>query len=66
MRAGGRYTRRRQYALDRAVPEQVVAAGAGQMPAFEQDRLRDKLRITIGTREQNDALLAAIDEFAKG
>lgn len=27
---------------------------------FDQDRLRDKLRITIGTPEQNDALLAAL------
>lgn len=28
---------------------------------FDQDRLRDKLRISIGTPEENDALLAAID-----
>jgi histidinol-phosphate aminotransferase len=28
---------------------------------FDQDRLRDKLRITIGTPQQNDALLAALD-----
>ena len=28
---------------------------------FDQDRLRDKLRITVGTREQNDALLAGLD-----
>jgi histidinol-phosphate aminotransferase len=27
---------------------------------FDQDRLRDKLRITIGTPEQNNALLAAL------
>ncbi len=27
---------------------------------FDQDRLRDKLRITIGTPEQNDALLRAL------
>lgn len=27
---------------------------------FDQDRLRDKLRITIGTPEQNDALLQAL------
>lgn len=27
---------------------------------FDQDRLRDKLRITIGTPQQNDALLAGI------
>ena len=27
---------------------------------FDQQRLRDKLRITIGTAEQNDALLAAL------
>ncbi len=30
---------------------------------FDQDRLRDKLRITIGTPEQNDALLAALDQL---
>jgi histidinol-phosphate aminotransferase len=28
---------------------------------FDQDRLRDKLRITIGTPEQNDELLKALD-----
>jgi histidinol-phosphate aminotransferase len=28
---------------------------------FDEDRLRDKLRITIGTPEQNDALLSALD-----
>lgn len=28
---------------------------------FDQDRLRDRLRISIGTPEENDALLAAID-----
>lgn len=32
---------------------------------FEMDRLRDKLRITIGTREQNDILLAALDAIVK-
>jgi histidinol-phosphate aminotransferase len=32
---------------------------------FDQDRLRDKLRITIGTPEQNDALLAAIHALAR-
>jgi histidinol-phosphate aminotransferase len=31
---------------------------------FDQDRLRDKLRITVGTPEQNDALLAGIDAVA--
>lgn len=30
---------------------------------FEQDRLRDKLRITIGTQQQNDQLLDAIDQL---
>lgn len=30
---------------------------------FDQDRLRDKLRITIGTPEQNDELTAAIEEL---
>jgi histidinol-phosphate aminotransferase len=34
---------------------------------FDQDRLRDKLRITIGTPEQNTALLRMLDEItAKG
>lgn len=28
---------------------------------FDQDRLRDKLRISIGTPDENDALLAALD-----
>lgn len=28
---------------------------------FDQDRLRDKLRISIGTLQENDALLAALD-----
>lgn len=31
---------------------------------FDQDRLRDKLRITIGTPEQNDALLTALRDLA--
>lgn len=31
---------------------------------FNADRLNDKLRITIGTPEQNDALLTAIDALA--
>ena len=30
---------------------------------FDQDRLRDKLRITLGTPEQNSALLAALKEI---
>lgn len=30
---------------------------------FNQERLRDKLRITIGRREQNDALLTALAEL---
>jgi len=30
---------------------------------FDQDRLRDKLRITIGTPQQNNALLTALDEL---
>ncbi|MGA2265274.1 MAG: histidinol-phosphate transaminase [Phycisphaerae bacterium] len=29
---------------------------------FNEDRLRDKLRISVGTERENDALLAAIDE----
>ena len=32
---------------------------------FTQERLRDKLRITIGTPEQNDALLEALAEIAR-
>jgi len=32
---------------------------------FDQDRLRDKLRITIGTPEQNNALLAALKELTQ-
>ncbi|MEX0776395.1 MAG: aminotransferase class I/II-fold pyridoxal phosphate-dependent enzyme [Phycisphaeraceae bacterium] len=31
---------------------------------FDQDRLRDKLRITIGTPQQNDELLTALDAMA--
>jgi histidinol-phosphate aminotransferase len=31
---------------------------------FDQERLRDKLRITIGTPAQNNALLAALDKVA--
>ncbi len=31
---------------------------------FDQDRIRDKLRITIGTPEQNHALLQAITAAA--
>lgn len=30
---------------------------------FDQDRLRDRLRISIGTREQNDRLIAALREL---
>jgi histidinol-phosphate aminotransferase len=30
---------------------------------FDQERLNDKLRITIGTPQQNDALLAALDQL---
>lgn len=32
---------------------------------FDQDRLRDKLRITIGTPAENDALLRALAELAR-
>ncbi len=32
---------------------------------FNQDMLRDRLRITIGTPEQNSALLAALDEIER-
>ncbi|MDX1682615.1 MAG: aminotransferase class I/II-fold pyridoxal phosphate-dependent enzyme, partial [Phycisphaeraceae bacterium] len=31
---------------------------------FDAPRLKDKLRITIGTAQQNDALLSALDELA--
>ena len=30
---------------------------------FDQDRLRDKLRISVGTPKENDALLAALDRI---
>lgn len=33
---------------------------------FDTPRLADRLRITVGTAEQNDALLAAIDGAAEG
>ncbi len=33
---------------------------------FDQQPLRDKLRITVGTPEENDALLVAIDQLATG
>ena len=33
---------------------------------FEKDRMRDKLRISIGTPSENDALLAAIDAAGIG
>lgn len=33
---------------------------------FDQDRLRDKLRITVGTPAENDALLAALDAVIRG
>ncbi|AVY95633.1 histidinol-phosphate transaminase [Microvirgula aerodenitrificans] len=33
---------------------------------FDEDRLRDKLRITIGTPAENDALLAALDMLGFG
>jgi histidinol-phosphate aminotransferase len=32
---------------------------------FEKPGLADKVRITVGTREQNDALLAALDDGAQ-
>jgi histidinol-phosphate aminotransferase len=32
---------------------------------FEQDRLRDKLRISIGTDAENAALVAAIKELTQ-
>ena len=30
---------------------------------FDHDRLRDKMRITIGTPQQTDALLSALDQL---
>jgi len=33
---------------------------------FDQDRLRDKLRITVGTADQNHAMLATLDEINHG
>ncbi len=32
---------------------------------FDQDRLRDSLRISIGTTAENDALLAALDRLPR-
>jgi histidinol-phosphate aminotransferase len=32
---------------------------------FDQDRLRDKLRISIGTKNENNALLAALDQLIR-
>jgi histidinol-phosphate aminotransferase len=42
-----------------------LKAGGILVRYFDQDRLRDKLRITIGTPEQDDALLKALDRMAK-
>jgi len=39
-----------------------LAAGGIHVRYFDAPRLADKLRITIGRREENDALLAAIDQ----
>jgi histidinol-phosphate aminotransferase len=33
---------------------------------FDQDRLKDSLRITVGTPEQNNQLLAGIDAVLGG
>lgn len=33
---------------------------------FDQDRMQDKLRITVGTKDQNDSLLAAWDQSSLG
>jgi histidinol-phosphate aminotransferase len=43
----------------RAIYESLKAQGIF-VRYFDQDRLRDKLRITIGTAEENDQLLAAL------
>ena len=32
---------------------------------FNEDRLRDKLRISVGSEQENDALLAAIDAWRR-
>jgi len=58
-------------AIDPAACDGLGAAGVYQtlkdqdilVRYFEQDRLRDKLRITVGTPEQNDALLNALAEL---
>jgi histidinol-phosphate aminotransferase len=47
----------------RAIYEALKARGI-LVRYFDQDRLRDKLRITIGKPEENDALLAALREMA--
>ncbi len=46
----------------RAIYESLKAQGIF-VRYFDQDRLGDKLRITIGSAEQNDALLAALDKM---
>lgn len=48
----------------RAVCEALKARGV-LVRYFPQDAMRDKLRITVGRPEENDALLAAWDDIAK-
>ncbi|QDU71665.1 histidinol-phosphate transaminase [Mucisphaera calidilacus] len=48
----------------RSIYEDLKAAGI-LVRYFDQDRLRDKLRITVGTPEQNNTLLAALDRILK-
>jgi histidinol-phosphate aminotransferase len=42
----------------------ALADGGVYVRWFDQDRLRDKLRISVGTPAENDALLAALDRRA--
>lgn len=46
----------------RGVYEALMAKGV-LVRYFDQDTLEDKLRITIGTTEENNALLAALDDL---
>jgi histidinol-phosphate aminotransferase len=48
----------------RAIYESLKAGGI-LVRYFDQDRLRDKLRITVGTLQQDDALLDALDKIVK-
>ena len=50
---------------DAATIQRMLKVKAIFVRYFDQDRLDDKLRISIGTPPQNGALLAALDEIAE-